>query len=56
LRKAIPDIHIRTTLITGFPGEGKEEFEELAEFVEEQKFERLGVFAYSGRKELPPQR
>jgi len=53
LRKAIPDIHIRTTLITGFPGEGKEEFEELAEFVEEQKFERLGVFAYSREEGTP---
>lgn len=53
LRKAIPDIHIRTTLITGFPGEGKAEFEELAEFVEEQKFERLGVFAYSREEGTP---
>ena len=47
LRTAMPDIHIRTTLITGFPGETKEEFEELLEFVEETRFERLGVFAYS---------
>ena len=47
LRKAIPDIHIRTTLITGFPGEGEEDFDELVDFVESQKFERLGVFAYS---------
>lgn len=47
LRKAIPDIHIRTTLITGFPGEGSQEFEELVDFVETQKFERLGVFTYS---------
>ena len=43
----MPDIHIRTTLITGFPGETEEEFEELLEFVEETRFERLGVFAYS---------
>ena len=47
LRKALPDIHIRTTLITGFPGETEEDFNELVEFVETQRFERLGVFAYS---------
>lgn len=53
LRTAIPDIHIRTTLITGFPGEGKEEFEELEDFVEIQKFERLGVFTYSKEEGTP---
>ncbi|HWQ79459.1 MAG TPA: 30S ribosomal protein S12 methylthiotransferase RimO [Anaerovoracaceae bacterium] len=53
LRSAIPDIHIRTTLITGFPGEGKAEFEELVEFIESQKFERLGVFAYSREEGTP---
>lgn len=47
LRCAIPDIHIRTTLITGFPGETEEDFDKLTEFVETQRFERLGVFAYS---------
>ncbi len=47
LRNAIPDIHIRTTFIVGFPGETEEDFEELAEFIEEARFERLGVFAYS---------
>lgn len=47
LRDAIPDIHIRTTLITGFPGETEEDFDELVDFVETQRFERLGVFAYS---------
>ena len=47
LRKAMPDINIRTTLITGFPGEKKAEFDELLSFVEEMKFERLGVFPYS---------
>jgi len=47
LRNAIPDIHIRTTLITGFPGESEEDFKELEELVREMKFERLGVFAYS---------
>ena len=47
LRKQIPDIVIRTTLITGYPGETKEEFAELLEFVKELRFDRLGVFAYS---------
>ncbi len=47
LRAAMPDINIRTTLITGFPGEKKAEFDELLRFVEEMKFERLGVFPYS---------
>lgn len=47
LRKAMPDIHIRTTMIVGFPGETEEEFDELLDFVEETCFERLGVFAYS---------
>ncbi|MEG0918453.1 MAG: 30S ribosomal protein S12 methylthiotransferase RimO [Anaerovoracaceae bacterium] len=47
LRKAIPDIHIRTTLIVGFPGEREEDFDDLYDFVEKTKFERLGVFAYS---------
>ena len=47
LRAAIPDIAIRTTLITGFPGETQEEFESLYRFVNEQEFARLGVFTYS---------
>lgn len=47
LRRAIPDIHIRTTLIVGFPGESEAEFEELLDFVGDTEFERLGVFAYS---------
>lgn len=47
LRKQVPGIVIRTTLITGFPGETKEEFQELYDFVQEMKFDRLGVFAYS---------
>ena len=53
LRKAIPDIHIRTTLITGFPGEDNQDFEELVDFVESQKFERLGVFTYSKEEGTP---
>ena len=47
LRKAIPDIAIRTTLIVGFPGETEADFDELYDFVDETKFQRLGVFAYS---------
>ena len=47
LRKQIPDIAIRTTLITGYPGETAEDFKELLDFVNELKFERLGAFAYS---------
>lgn len=47
LREKIPDIHIRTTLIVGFPGENEEDFDNLYDFVELNKFERLGVFKYS---------
>ncbi|MBQ0078362.1 MAG: 30S ribosomal protein S12 methylthiotransferase RimO [Eubacterium sp.] len=47
LRAAMPDIHIRTTFITGFPGETEEDFDELYDFAAETRFERLGVFAYS---------
>ena len=47
LRQQIPDIALRTTLISGFPGETEEDHEILMEFVDEMEFERLGVFAYS---------
>jgi ribosomal protein S12 methylthiotransferase len=47
LRKRIPGVILRTTLIAGFPGETQEQFEELCEFVKEIKFDRLGCFAYS---------
>ena len=53
LRKGIPNLVLRTTCITGFPGETDEEFEELLEFVAEQKFERLGVFTYSFEPDTP---
>lgn len=53
LRREIPDIAIRTTLITGFPGETEEDHEELMEFVDEMEFERLGVFAYSAEEDTP---
>jgi len=47
IRKEIPDITLRTTLITGFPGESEEQFTELCEFVKITRFDRLGCFAYS---------
>ncbi|WP_300503263.1 30S ribosomal protein S12 methylthiotransferase RimO [uncultured Duncaniella sp.] len=46
IHRRVPGIHIRTTLMVGFPGEGDEEFEELVDFVKEQRFERMGAFAY----------
>lgn len=53
LRKEIPDITIRTTLITGFPGETESQQEELLDFVDEMEFERLGVFTYSPEEDTP---
>ena len=47
IRKEVPGIHIRTTLMVGFPGEGEEEFRDLVNFVKEMRFERMGAFAYS---------
>lgn len=53
LRSEIPDVVIRTTFIVGFPGEGEEEFETLAEFVNEIEFDRLGVFTFSPQEGTP---
>ena len=53
LRAAMDDIHIRTTLIVGFPGETEEDFDELLDMVETEKFDRLGVFAYSQEEGTP---
>lgn len=53
LRKEIPDIILRTTLITGFPGETPEDHEELKDFIDEIGFDRLGVFAYSPEEGTP---
>ena len=53
LRREIPDIALRTTFICGFPGETKEDHEELMEFVDEMEFERLGVFTYSAEEDTP---
>lgn len=53
LRTAMPDVVIRTTFIVGFPGEGEEEFETLAEFVNEMEFDRLGVFTFSAQEGTP---
>lgn len=53
LRNRIPDICLRTTLISGFPGETQEDFEELYNFADEMEFDRLGVFAYSQEEDTP---
>jgi len=53
MRKRIPDLQLRTTVITGFPGEDEEAFENLCEFVKDLKFEKLGVFAYSKEEDTP---
>ena len=53
LRAEIPDIVLRTTLISGFPGETEEDHQELLEFVNEMEFDRLGVFAYSAEEDTP---
>ena len=53
LRKEIPDIVLRTTLITGFPGETQKDHEILMNFVDEMEFERLGVFTYSKEEGTP---
>ena len=46
MRRRVPDLHLRTTMMTGFPGEGDKEFQELLDFVKETKFERMGAFDY----------
>lgn len=53
IRKAIPDVALRTSIIVGFPGETEEDFERLCDFVREVKFDRLGVFAYSSEEGTP---
>ena len=53
IRKAIPDVVLRTSLIVGFPGETDEQFNELLEFVEKAKFDKLGTFMYSKEKGTP---
>lgn len=53
LRKEIPDIILRTTFISGFPGETEKDHEILMEFVDEMEFDRLGVFAYSPEEDTP---
>ena len=56
LRREIPDIILRTTLITGFPGETQEDHEELMEFIDTMEFDRLGVFTYSAGEDTPAAR
>ena len=53
LRREIPDICLRTTLITGFPGETEEDHEEVMEFIDRMEFDRLGVFTYSQEEDTP---
>ena len=53
IRKSIPNVTIRTTLIVGFPGETKEDFQELLDFVKEAKFDKLGAFQYSKEEGTP---
>ena len=53
LRAKIPDIHIRTTFIVGFPGETDEDYEKLYDFVDRMRFARLGVFTYSREENTP---
>ena len=53
LREKIPGVVIRTTFITGFPGESEEQFEQLAQFADDIRFERLGCFAYSQEEDTP---
>ena len=53
LRGEIPDIALRTTLISGFPGETEEDHEILMQFVDDMEFDRLGVFAYSPEEDTP---
>lgn len=53
LRREIPDICLRTTLITGFPGETEEDHEEVMEFIDQMEFDRLGVFTYSQEEDTP---
>ena len=54
MRELIPGLTLRTTFITGFPGETDEQFETLVDFVSEFKFERMGVFTYSFEPDTPP--
>ena len=56
IRERVPGITLRTTLITGFPGETEEQFEELCEFVNEIQFDRLGCFPYSAEEGTPAAR
>lgn len=56
LREEIPDVIIRTTVMVGFPGETKEDFEELYQFIQEAKFDKLGAFSYSKEEGTPASR
>ena len=53
IREKVPGVVLRTTFITGFPGETEEDFTQLAEFVKDVRFERMGCFAYSQEEDTP---
>jgi ribosomal protein S12 methylthiotransferase len=53
IRELLPEAAVRSTFIVGFPGETEEQFEHLCRFIEEHKFDRLGVFTYSRQMEVP---
>ena len=53
LRERIPDVHIRTTLLVGFPGETEEDIDELLDFIDTMKIDRLGAFAFSDEEGTP---
>ena len=56
IRKEIPDVALRTTMIVGFPGETEEQFEKLCQFVDEFEFDHVGVFPYSQEENTPAAR
>ena len=56
LRKEIPDVIIRTTVMVGFPGETAEDYEELYKFVEKTKFDKMGAFSYSKEENTPAEK
>lgn len=56
IRATVPDVALRTTALVGFPGETEEDFNQLVEFVQEARFDHLGVFAYSDAEEIPSHR
>lgn len=56
MRRRVPGLHLRTTLMVGFPGETEQDFEQLMQFVSEERFERMGAFAYCEEDDTPAQK